>query len=42
MDRRHDDSALATMHPAYFAMVMATGVLSVATAPDLRILSDDR
>ncbi len=30
MDRRHDDSALATMHPAYFAMVMATGIVSIA------------
>lgn len=31
MNHLHEDSALATMHPAYFAMVMATGILSIAS-----------
>src|SRR5690606_25898627 len=26
----HDGSTLATMHPAYFALVMATGIVSIA------------
>ena len=27
-----DDSGLATLHPAYFALVMATGIVSIASA----------
>jgi tellurite resistance protein TehA-like permease len=38
MERSQDDSALATMHPAYFAMVMATGIVSIACLLTERLL----